>query len=152
MKDVSIGITYLYPTQITRISDSRESPDSRESCESIRANHATKRPTGPAALRGKWHSQRGSERVLRGPLRGPRTPLRDPLRHPTTSQNLSSLLALFLLPLNLAPTSESLFSRHPQSLLLFYLIWWQRLKSSVRKSESPDFLIRNLGGGQTCNN
>ena len=28
--------------QITRISDSRESPDSRESCESIRANHATK--------------------------------------------------------------------------------------------------------------
>ena len=27
---------------ITRISDSRESPDSRESCESIRANHATK--------------------------------------------------------------------------------------------------------------
>ena len=26
----------------TRISDSRESPDSRESCESIRANHATK--------------------------------------------------------------------------------------------------------------
>ena len=29
--------------RITRISDSRESPDSRESCESIRANHATKR-------------------------------------------------------------------------------------------------------------
>ena len=28
--------------RITRISDSRESPDSRESCESIRANHATK--------------------------------------------------------------------------------------------------------------
>ena len=28
--------------QITRISDSRESGDSRESCESIRANHATK--------------------------------------------------------------------------------------------------------------
>ena len=28
--------------QITRISDSRESPDSRESCELIRANHATK--------------------------------------------------------------------------------------------------------------
>ena len=28
--------------QMTRISDSRESPDSRESCESIRANHATK--------------------------------------------------------------------------------------------------------------
>ena len=30
--------------RITRISDSRESPDSRESCESIRANHATKFP------------------------------------------------------------------------------------------------------------
>ena len=30
---------------ITRISDSRESPDSRESCESIRANHATKSST-----------------------------------------------------------------------------------------------------------
>ena len=30
--------------RITRISDSRESPDSRESCESIRANHATKGP------------------------------------------------------------------------------------------------------------
>ena len=29
--------------RITRISDSRESPDLRESCESIRANHATKR-------------------------------------------------------------------------------------------------------------
>ena len=29
--------------QITRICDSRESPDSRESCELIRANHATKR-------------------------------------------------------------------------------------------------------------
>ena len=29
--------------RITRISDSRESPDSHESCESIRANHATKR-------------------------------------------------------------------------------------------------------------
>ena len=28
--------------RITRISDSLESPDSRESCESIRANHATK--------------------------------------------------------------------------------------------------------------
>ena len=28
--------------RITRSSDSRESPDSRESCESIRANHATK--------------------------------------------------------------------------------------------------------------
>ena len=28
--------------RINRISDSRESPDSRESCESIRANHATK--------------------------------------------------------------------------------------------------------------
>ena len=28
--------------RITRISDSRESGDSRESCESIRANHATK--------------------------------------------------------------------------------------------------------------
>ena len=28
--------------RITRISDSRESPDSRESCKSIRANHATK--------------------------------------------------------------------------------------------------------------
>ena len=28
--------------RITRISDSRESPNSRESCESIRANHATK--------------------------------------------------------------------------------------------------------------
>ena len=28
--------------RITRTSDSRESPDSRESCESIRANHATK--------------------------------------------------------------------------------------------------------------
>ena len=28
--------------RITRLSDSRESPDSRESCESIRANHATK--------------------------------------------------------------------------------------------------------------
>ena len=28
--------------RITRMSDSRESPDSRESCESIRANHATK--------------------------------------------------------------------------------------------------------------
>ena len=28
--------------RITRISDSRESPDLRESCESIRANHATK--------------------------------------------------------------------------------------------------------------
>ena len=28
--------------RIIRISDSRESPDSRESCESIRANHATK--------------------------------------------------------------------------------------------------------------
>ena len=28
--------------QMTPISDSRESPDSRESCESIRANHATK--------------------------------------------------------------------------------------------------------------
>ena len=28
--------------RITRISDSRESPDSHESCESIRANHATK--------------------------------------------------------------------------------------------------------------
>ena len=27
--------------RITRVSDSRESPDSRESCESIRANHAT---------------------------------------------------------------------------------------------------------------
>ena len=34
---------------ITRISDSRESPDSHESCESIRANHATKgRKTGAA--------------------------------------------------------------------------------------------------------
>ena len=38
---------YFYSTsgrfaRITRISDSRESPDSRESCESIRANHATK--------------------------------------------------------------------------------------------------------------
>ena len=38
---------YLYSAsgrfaRITRISDSRESPDSRESCESIRANHATK--------------------------------------------------------------------------------------------------------------
>ena len=31
--------------QITRIFDSRESPDSRESCESIRANHATKLST-----------------------------------------------------------------------------------------------------------
>ena len=31
--------------RITRISDSRESPDSRESCESIRANHATKSKT-----------------------------------------------------------------------------------------------------------
>ena len=31
--------------RITRMSDSRESPDSRESCESIRANHATKRFT-----------------------------------------------------------------------------------------------------------
>ena len=29
--------------RITRISDSHESPDSRESCESIRAKHATKR-------------------------------------------------------------------------------------------------------------
>ena len=28
--------------RITRISDSRKSPDSRESCESIRANHTTK--------------------------------------------------------------------------------------------------------------
>ena len=28
---------------MTRISDSRKSPDSRESCESIRANHATKK-------------------------------------------------------------------------------------------------------------
>ena len=33
--------------QITRISDSRESLDSRESCESIRANHATKRGMHP---------------------------------------------------------------------------------------------------------
>ena len=35
---------------MTRISDSRESPDSRESCESIRANHATKELTmGPSS-------------------------------------------------------------------------------------------------------
>ena len=31
--------------RITPISDSRESPDSRESCESIRANLATKTPS-----------------------------------------------------------------------------------------------------------
>ena len=33
------------PWRPLRISDSRESPDSRESCESIRANHATKEAT-----------------------------------------------------------------------------------------------------------
>ena len=33
--------------RITRISGSRESPDSRESCESIRANHATNSPETP---------------------------------------------------------------------------------------------------------
>ena len=36
--------------RITRISDSRESPDSRESCESIRANHATKFGGGGSAI------------------------------------------------------------------------------------------------------
>ena len=37
--------------QITRLSDSRESPDSRESCESIRANHATKHQTVKAVMK-----------------------------------------------------------------------------------------------------
>ena len=38
--------------QITRNSDSRESPDSRESCESIRANHATKLTTHTPLISG----------------------------------------------------------------------------------------------------
>ena len=44
--------------RITRISDSRESPDSRESCESIRANHATK---GIAQVLLRYPSWKGRE-------------------------------------------------------------------------------------------
>ena len=45
---------------ITWISDSHESPDSRESCESIRANHATKlqQAQGPRCPNRKTLSQR----------------------------------------------------------------------------------------------
>ena len=42
--------------RITRISDSHESPDSRESCESIRANHATK--TAIAEKRKAYHHRK----------------------------------------------------------------------------------------------
>ena len=42
--------------QITRISDSCESPDSRESCESIRANHATKHLLHPQNVEHSAHT------------------------------------------------------------------------------------------------
>ena len=41
LKPLFYSVSGLF-ARITRISDSRESPNSRESCESIRANHATK--------------------------------------------------------------------------------------------------------------
>ena len=52
--------------RITRISDSRESPDSRESCESICANHATKCYTyGHGHLINLHHeTPRASEKAL----------------------------------------------------------------------------------------
>ena len=61
--------------------------------------------TRPETLRGKWHSEKVSERETsercicdrfsntRGPLRGPLGgALKDPLRNPKTSLNLSGLL------------------------------------------------------------
>ena len=45
--------------------------------------------------RGKWHSERGSEKPLKTSEN--RDPLRDPLRGRFPSQNLSGLLPLFLL-------------------------------------------------------
>ena len=73
------------------------------------------------ALRGKWHSERVSERASEKPLKTSenlsnplktsetlplRDPLRDPLRGRFPSQNLSVLLPLFVLPLE-TPTIVS---------------------------------------------
>ena len=68
--------------------------------------------TRPATLRGKWYSERVSERVSERALEKPlktsetlplRDPLRDPLRGRFPSQNLSDLLPLIVLPLDLSP-------------------------------------------------
>ena len=73
--------------------------------------------TRPATLRGKWHSERVSERAfekpsenLSKPLKTSETlPLRDPLRGRLPSQNLSGLFPLIVLPLNLSPRIGKIF-------------------------------------------
>ena len=52
-------------------------------------------------MRGKWHSERVSERAF----------LRDPLRGRFPSQNLSGLLPLIVLPLNLSLGKATKFKR-----------------------------------------
>ena len=59
--------------RITRISDSRESPDSRESCESIRTNHATTPAAAADFLRMLGFSRCSSGIALHPPKRPCRT-------------------------------------------------------------------------------
>ena len=81
----------------------------------------------------------------------PNGPLRDPRRDPKTSQNLSGLLPLLLLPLNLSPMKDKvrglkvcLGGRSSSVLLLFSRVLWDILVGSHWMSAARDKLVHTV--------